>query len=456
MFDVRQFGAVGDGQTLDTAAFVAATCACREAGGGVILVPPGVYLLGIFEIYGHTTLRLEGGATLLSSPQLEDHRVEDKLGGLFFARDADGITLEGAGVIDGNAPTFFQEDKLHWLADFDAARTRQGPDFGDDTAMHGPLEPRGGRPGNLVVLAGCTNVRITGLRMTGSPYWTLHLADCADVSIQDLTIVNDPRHPNNDGIHLTTCRRVLIEDCLIIAGDDAIAVTGFNDPGHEKEIALGLRKLAGASEDITIRRCRLSSRSTAMRIGYGRNPTRRIMIEDLECFDSNRGIGIFAREALVEDVTIRNARVQTRLFHGNWWGKAEPLHLSAVRFPGQGELCAVRRVTVEKLAAVAENCICLYGEEPGTVEDVFLSDVTLDLRRSPLHETWGGNLDLRPAADNGIAMHAGGHAPLWALNVRNLKLRRFRAVIAPSATDIFQDGMHLAGCSGFEAEPPTN
>ena len=137
-----------------------------------------------------------------------------------------------------------------------------------------------------------------------------------------------------------------------------------------------------------------------MRIGFGKNPTRRVTVEDLECFDCNRGIGIFAREAAVEDVAIRNVRLQTRLFHGNWWGRAEPIHVSAVRYQSGQELPAVRRVTVENVSAVAENGICVFAEDSGAIEDVTLRNVTIELRVSSLFERWGGNLDLRPAADH--------------------------------------------------------
>ena len=106
-------------------------------------------------------------------------------GGILFARDADGITLDGEGVIDGQAPAFFEENTLHVIRDFDPARTRQGADHGDEDPADGPLKPRQ-RPGNLIVLAGCTNVHIENLRITGSAYWTLHLADCTDVLIRQL------------------------------------------------------------------------------------------------------------------------------------------------------------------------------------------------------------------------------------------------------------------------------
>lgn len=419
-FSVRTFGAAGDGRTLDTASIAAAARACREAGGGVIHFPPGDYLTGIFEVFARTTLRLDAGARLLGSPRWEDHCFENAVGGILFARDADAIRIEGEGVIDGNAPAFFQEGVLHGDPHRDYLPfTRQKEAYGSASVEHGPLKPLR-RPGNLLVFAGCAGVHLEGITITGATYWTVHLADCEDAMLRNLRIENDPRHPNNDGIHLTTCRRVRIEDCHIATGDDAIAVTGFRDAAGEREVALGLRGKVGVGGDIAIRRCVLSSRSAAVRIGYGTNPLRGVSVEDVEIRDSNRGIGIFARQSAVEDVTLRNIRCETRLFHGDWWGRGEPLQISSVRFYGEPELFPIRNVRVEHFHAIGENGVHVYAEEPGALSGMELRDVSVRIQASPLFEAWGGNLDLRPARRE-IAVHEGGNAPLWAVHVGDLR-----------------------------------
>jgi polygalacturonase len=423
------FGAKADGQTLNTNAFAAAARACREAGGGTLLVPPGVYLTGIFEIFSHTTLRLAEGARLVASPQFEDRQFGDAVGGILLARDAQHVRLEGSGVFDGNAPHFFEEDRLHAMGrDFEPERTRQGVAYGSDCIDDGPLRPRV-RPGNLLVFTGCTDLQIEGLHFTGATYWTLHLADCIRVNVRRITVENDPRHPNNDGIHLTTCREVVIEDCVIATGDDAISITGIEDGVGETEVALGLRHQRGVSGDITVRRCRLSSHSAAIRLGYGRNPLENVLIEEIEIPESNRGIGIFARQASVRGVVIRNVNVRTRLFHGGWWGCGEPLHLSSVRFPGEEAVHTIRDVRVENFHARSENGIHLIAERDGAIENVLLRDCSITLEAGPLHAEWGGNFDLRPSADPALAIAEGGNAPIWARNVRGLELERFQSTV---------------------------
>lgn len=165
----------------------------------------------------------------------------------------------------------------------------------------------------------------------------------------------------------------------------------------------------------------LSARSAGVRIGYGPNPVRNVTLRNLEIKGSNRGIGIFASQADVSDIVVKNCRIETGLFHGNWWGRGEPVQISAVRYYGNPDLYHVRNVLMEDITAIGENAFTLYAEEPGAIDGVKLVRVNYTLRKGALFETWGGNLDLRPAGDKRIAIHAGGTAPLWAIGVTNLE-----------------------------------
>jgi polygalacturonase len=437
IFDITSFGAIADGRTLNTRSIQEAANACRQAGGGMLRVPAGTFLTGIFELFSGTTLLVEKDGRLLASPRLDDHNVEGASVGLLYARDAHDLILTGEGTLDGNAPAFFDEGRLNGgeedFSGCDTWQKRHGLPYGTRELKHGPLGAKG-RPGNMLVLARCANVRIEKLTLTGSSYWTLHCADCEDVAIEHLRIDHDRRHANNDGIHLTTCRRVGIRHCRISSGDDAIAVTGFREPGGEAQIAFGLTGRAGVCEDIEISDCSLSSRSAAVRIGYGHNPVRHVRLNRLEIRESNRGIGIFARQAGVEDVVVENCRIETSLFHGNWWGRAEPIHLSAVRFPGEPGLFSIRKIVFRDIDAMGENAVVLFAEEPGAIEEVELVRVKMTLRRGDLFGAWGGNLDLRPGHPQ---LLAGGTAPLWAIGVSRLDCEDCQWKLEEKATDDF-------------------
>ena len=447
-FDITAFGAVGDGTTLNTAALRAAAKACRDAGGGTVVVPPGTFLTGVFELFGGTVFRVEKGGRLLASPRLEDHRVGDASCGLLYARDADGIVLTGEGTLDGNAGAFFVPGELHVPPEKPPPATwqaRRGVPYGTARADDGPIRSPG-RPGNMLVFARCRNLRIESLTITGAAYWTVHCADCDGVEIDSVRIANDPRHPNNDGVHVTTCRAVRIARCAISGGDDAVAITGFSDPGGEAEIALGLSGRAGTCEDVEVSDCVLSSRSSAVRVGYGTNPVRRVRLRRLEIRDSNRGLCIHARQSAVDDVTMESCRIETRLFHGNWWGRGEPVHLSTVRFAPEGRVFPIRDVVLTDVEADGEGPVVLFAEEPGAIERVALVRVRSRLRHGPLSDAWGGNLDLRPAADPALAIVSGGRAPLWAVGVAGLRCEECRWEADP---DFSSDPVVLASFAGL-------
>ena len=427
-FDITDFGATADGASLSTSALRRACEACRDAGGGTVVVPPGTFVTGVFEVFGNTTLDVREGARLIASPNLDDHLVDGTGGascGLLHARDAENVVLTGKGILDGNAAAFFIPGELHAPPEPPSPVTwqaRRGVPYGTPSAEDGPIRSPG-RPGNMIVLARCRNVRIEGgLTITGASYWTIHCADCEDVVIESITIANDLRHPNNDGIHVTTCRRVRIAGCDIAAGDDAVAITGFNHPGGEAQIALGLSGKEGVCEEIEVVDCLLSSRSSAVRIGYGKNPVRGVSLRGLRIRESNRGLCIHARQAPVTDVSMENCRIETRLFHGNWWGRGEPIHVSTVRFGKGDPVFPIRRIVLKKIEAVGEGPVVLFAEEPGAIADVAISGVVSELRSGPLTEAWGGNLDLRPAADPELSLVAGGRAPLWAIGVEGLTM----------------------------------
>jgi polygalacturonase len=434
-FDITDFGAVGDGRTLNTRAIQDSARACQKAGGGILLVPAGVFLTGTFEIFSGTTLLVEKGGRLLASPRLEDHVVGETSVGLLYAQDAANITLTGEGTLDGNAPAFFVEGTLHLDEtgfSNDTWQKQHGLAYGTRDPVHGPMGiSPGGRPGNMLVFARCRNVRIEKLTITGAAYWTLHCAHSEDIAIEKLTIDNDLRHPNNDGIHLSSCRRATIRHCRIFCGDDSIAMTGFRYAAGERQIAFGITGLAEPCEHIEVSDCLLVSRSGGVRIGYGNNPVRDVRLSRLEIRDSNRGIGIFARQADVEDVVVENCKIATSLFHGNWWGRGEPIHVSAVRWPGEPQLFHIRNITFRDIEATGENAVTFFAEEPGAIEDVELTRVKSTLRRGALFETWGGNLDLRPAATAQQGIIPGGTAPLWAIGVSRFHCNDCQWELAP-------------------------
>jgi polygalacturonase len=193
-FNVRAFGAAGNGTTRDTAAFQKALDACAAAGGGMVVVPAGNYLIGSIELKSHTILLLQPGANLLGSPDLADYPIIkvrwegkwiDGHRALIFAHDADRIAVVGPGKISGNP------------------------------ALGGRQMPR--RP-VIIEPINCTNVQFKGFTTEHHSMWSIHPTYCENVIAENLTIRSTGG--NGDGIDVDSCRHVRIENCDIATGDD--------------------------------------------------------------------------------------------------------------------------------------------------------------------------------------------------------------------------------------------
>lgn len=191
-FDVRSFGAKGDGRTLDTAAIQRTIDAAAKVGGRVVLSGGRRYLTGPLTLAGGIDFHIERGATLLVSTDPADYA--DPLAGVLAAKSAHGLTLSGAGTVDGRSPDFMER--------YDPVGEWWIPK---------PFRPR------LVVLEDCADLVIRDLTFARAPHWTVHLVGCRRVLIDGLTIANQLDVPNCDGIDPDHCQDVEIRNCHITA-----------------------------------------------------------------------------------------------------------------------------------------------------------------------------------------------------------------------------------------------
>ncbi len=222
VFDVRQFGAKGDGKTLDTAAIQKALDDCGKSGGGIVRLAPGTYLSQPIFLRSNTTLLLDAGATLLATDEPKD--FERAGGGKFLsfinAEKLTNVAITGHGVIDGAGARW-------WIPAEEARRKQPGYTL---------PRPR------LVTFTGCKDVKVVGVTLRNSPSFHLVPADCEDVTITGVTIAAPADSPNTDGIDPAACQRVLISHCRIDVGDDNIAIkSGHADPAHPDAACADIR-----------------------------------------------------------------------------------------------------------------------------------------------------------------------------------------------------------------------
>ena len=254
VFSPRQFGAIGDGQKLDSPAINAAIVACNQAGGGVVYCSPGKYRCGTVELKSNVTLYLEAGAVILGSTDVSqytlkmgpDAKADAGQAHLIYARDVENVSLVGPGKIDGQGRSFWTPSNRKPVAEKDQWSDSRHSDWKHSARVSPMLE-----------LVNCTNLRIESIELTGASGWTLRPINCTRVFIQGITIRNPAIGPNTDGIDLTGCQQVVISDCLLDTGDDAICLKSENPYGSEPRL----------SRDIAVTNCIITSSTNGFKIG---------------------------------------------------------------------------------------------------------------------------------------------------------------------------------------------
>ncbi|MGL6267623.1 MAG: glycoside hydrolase family 28 protein, partial [Chitinophagaceae bacterium] len=289
-YNINDFGAKGDGLTINTQFINAAIEECHKNGGGTVLVPAGNYIVGTIRLLSNINLHLESGARLSGSKDTSDYLpMVAKLFnegynryGMIYAADAVNISITGIGEINGNGTHFMNGiDKPHKGRDWNRQFTRQGDAYmrEGDIFEDGPVSYKF-RPGMLLTIERCENIQVTGVSLNDTPEWTVRLQDCDGAVFNGITIRTNPLIPNSDGIHCTSSRNIRISDCNIFAGDDAIVVTGFGDgimPGQAYDSSKFKGNKTGYAENVVVTNCILSSRSSCIRVGYGQHPIRNLI-----------------------------------------------------------------------------------------------------------------------------------------------------------------------------------
>lgn len=237
---ILDFGAVGDGQTLNTAAIQKAIDAVAATGGGTCFVPPGCYLTGTVFLKDNATLELAPGARLLGSPRIEDyafvrwgHHMDRTPWHLVVADGVENVGLTGRGSISGNGPAFWKQPR------------RSEWHFWQE-------HPH--RPSPMIEFSNCRDIHIAEILLDNPAGWTLHLHDCDCAAIRGIRIEAELFGPNTDGIDLTGCHDVTISDCHIKAGDDAIALKTTVDSRD--------------CRNVTVTNCVLETNCCALRVGH--------------------------------------------------------------------------------------------------------------------------------------------------------------------------------------------
>jgi len=282
-FDVRSFGAAGDGVTKDTAAIQKAIDAAHAAGGGEVFVPAGTFISGTLYLKSHVDMHLGPGAVLKASPHKEDYNAADAFAqngvclrecsfGAHFILcvEQEDVTLRGPGRVDGNSAAFLVDPKrgLSW---------RQVKGDPNPAWTGGDSIPW--RPSQMIEFVESRNIRVSDLEIADSPYWSLFIWGCEQVAVRGCWIHNERDRfytHNGDGIDIDSSRHVTVSDCRIRVCDDAITLRA----SHAR------LKRKGDCAFVTVANCTLSSLCNAVRVGVGAGNIHDALFENIAVHDS--------------------------------------------------------------------------------------------------------------------------------------------------------------------------
>jgi polygalacturonase len=241
IYNVKDFGAVADGRTMNTTAIQKAIDKCSKTGGKV-LFPKGTFLSGTLYLKNNVHINLDEGAILLGSSHFTDYPSNDVLyptafthsngksnanKAFLFAEGIQNITLSGTGTIDGNGGS----------KEFDLNN--------DSTSPQSRLRPC------MISFINCKNIKVIDLHLTNSAYWLQNYQSCEGLVLKGLKVYNHCNY-NVDGMDID-CKNVLVEDCDIDTDDDAICLKSHD----ENRVC----------ENVVVRNCRIATNCNAIKFG---------------------------------------------------------------------------------------------------------------------------------------------------------------------------------------------
>jgi Glycosyl hydrolases family 28 len=275
-YNVRDYGAVGDGTTLDTAAIQSAVDAVSASGGGKLVFPPGTYLTSSIQVKNNVTLHFPKFSTLLGSPQWTGYQ-KTNFYALLLAEGQNNIGISGHGTINGNGV----------LLAADTLRLANEGVIPNANESYRPL---------IISFRNCTNVTVRDITLRDSAMWVQDYRQCTDLLIENITVRSNAVH-NNDGLDLTDCHRAVVRGCDIDSEDDGICPKSSSSFG---------------CEDILIENCRIRSSCNALKFGTAsRGGFRNITVRNLEIYETySSGIALeIVDGGTMENINISNVTI---------------------------------------------------------------------------------------------------------------------------------------------------
>jgi DNA sulfur modification protein DndE len=267
-FSLRQYGALADGQTLNTEAFQKAITACAAKGGGTVLVPAGLWLTGPIMLQNNVNLHLATGALVQFTADRTKYplikttwegedaiRSQAPISGV----DLQNIAITGNGTFDGAGDAWrpvkksklnegewkklvasggvLNDKKDYWYPSAGSFKGNQLAAAGTPRKSMNPADfddIRDFLRPNMLSLTRCKQILLEDFTIQNSPAWTIHPLLCEDLTLRRVTAKNPWYGQNTDALDLESCRNGLVEGCTFDVGDDGICIKSGRDAEGRK------------------------------------------------------------------------------------------------------------------------------------------------------------------------------------------------------------------------------
>ncbi len=415
--NIVKAGARPDGFTLNTNAINSSIETMSKKGGGVVLVPKGLWLTGPIVLQSNVNLHLATGATLLFTKDKSQYPlITANWEGLpqmrnqspISATGARNIAITGKGIIDGNGDEWraVKKDKLtesQWKKKLASGgvvsddKKTWYPSAGFMKGSKMPANPGMIMPGrdrafydsikdflrpNLLLLTQCKNILLEGLTFQNSPAWCLHPLMCEQLTVRNIFVKNPWYAQNGDGIDVESCKNVLIENSVFDVGDDALCMKSGRD-------AEG-RKRGMPTENVIIRGCTVYAAHGGFVIGSEMSGgARNIYVSNCTFigtdiglrFKTTRGRGGVVENIFIKDIYMKDIPAEAILFDMYYMAK-DPVALVGEK----RELPRVEAKPVDETTPVFRNFhisnVYCSGAEKGIfvrgVPEMHVQDIVLE------------------------------------------------------------------------------
>ncbi len=457
--DITEFGGIGDGTHLNTEAFKKAIDALSAKGGGVLLVPAGIWFTGPIELKSNINLHLKDRAIILFSPDKDLYPlVETSFEGLdtrrcqspISGKNLTNVAITGSGAIDGNGHYWRPVKKQKVTESMWKKLTANGGvykrnDYWMPSAqyLHGDTISDMNVPRHfkteeewqsvrdflrpvMVSLQNCKNVYLQGVIFQNSPAWNIHPLMCENVIIDGIQVRNPSYAQNGDGIDIESCKNVILVNSSFDVGDDGICLkSGKDEDGRKRGIpceniiidnctvfkghggfVVG-SEMSGGIKNISVSNCQFLGTDVGLR------------------FKSKRGRGGVVENVFISNISMVDIATEPLHFNLYYGGKSVVEDLEAgTKVKIQEKLPLVDETTPTFKDIVIKNVYCsdankamyFYGLPEHNIKN-------LKIENFVVHSNFGADIQESDGIFlKDISIYARKGAPLFFANVKNVEV----------------------------------